>query len=91
MIAVAGRVKTMGVTSMGRVQVRCGIADREELDRAAPPQEELCAVADHHQPRKRCAGANKAPRGPGSAAAPPLNGTVGGGGHSASPNAPRTR
>ena len=45
---------------------------------------------DHPHPRKGCAGANEAPRGPGSTAAPPLKGTVGGGGPPTSPIGPRT-
>jgi len=76
---MAGRVTTMGATSMSRVRVRCGSADRGATDRAPPSQKALCAVVDHLQPRKRYAGANEAPRGPKLTAAPPLKGTVGGG------------
>jgi len=47
-------------------------------------------VMDHLQPRICCAEAKKAPRGPGSAATPPLHGTLGGGGPPASPSAPCT-
>jgi len=50
----------------------------------------LRAVVDDLQPLKRWAGANETPLGPGSTAAPPLKGTVGGGGPPVSPNAPRT-
>ena len=79
MRVMAGRVTTMGATSMGRVRVRCGSADRAATDRAPPCQMALRAVVDHLQPRKRWAGANETPRGPGSTAAPALKGTVGGG------------
>jgi len=90
MQVMAGRVTTMGAVSMGRVRVRCGSVDRGATDRAPPCQKAQCAVVDHLQSRKRWAGANEAPRGPGSTAAPPLKGTVGGGAPPASPNAPRT-
>jgi len=85
-----GRVTTMCATSMGRVQVQCGSADRKDSDRVPPPQKALRTGVDHLQPRKRLMEANEAPRGPGSPAAPPLNGTVGGGKPLASPIAPRT-
>lgn len=59
-----GRVTTMGAKTMCLVRVPCSSADRGAMHRAPPCQKELCAVVDHLQPRKHCAGANEAPSGP---------------------------
>ena len=47
---MAGCVTTMGKTSMGRVRVRCGSADRAATDRAPPCQMALRAVVEQGIP-----------------------------------------
>ena len=76
---MAARVTVMGTTSMGRAVNGRATPGAGHSDGPSPPpsRKALCAVVDHHLPRKHWEAANQVPPGPGSTAAPPVRGRGG--------------